>query len=602
MNNDDSFQAIKLGNKPYCDIVMKGGVTSGVVYPLAIIELARKYRFKNIGGTSAGAIAAALAAAAEVGREKDGFEKLDGISKEIPDSLPDFFQATESAKPLLDALKAFLGDKPVTHKLLSAFIALAKGFRWTTIIILVTFLMFAIVATYQYSLIVSFTVLLLGLAVWVCFIGWQLFNLIKDELPKQGFGVCPGLTQKGNNKLAITDWVSKKLDYIAALEVIDGRQRPLTFKDLYGEDEKNPLVNLEVITSNLAEGTPYRIPFESQKFFFKESELRNLFPDYVVNWMVEKSITYTEYNGAEENDEDPYRYLPFSKDLPVIFAVRLSLSFPFLLSAVSLYARDFNLKDKIEQQIPRKCWFSDGGICSNFPVHLFDRVLPSWPTFAITLEKYDESHHGNDRVSLPQKAGEGILKNLRQDNSTFDFVSAIIDTMQEWQDNLQSSSPAYRHRIVRVRLEQEEGGLNLMMPHKTVQKLADYGKEAGEKLREDFKWDRHRWIRYVTALAGYGKSYRQLLSAWDFSSNFFPGYDEFVKEYGNSKTIPFPQVGAWKKSAKKFISDLKDDAKNPEHRSLDNSKTIPKPEISVRMMPQFWSASAHLGSDTSDKE
>ena len=47
-----------------CDIVMKGGITSGVVYPHAICELARTYRFVDVGGTSAGAIAAAAAAAA----------------------------------------------------------------------------------------------------------------------------------------------------------------------------------------------------------------------------------------------------------------------------------------------------------------------------------------------------------------------------------------------------------------------------------------------------------------------------------------------------------------------------------------------------------
>jgi hypothetical protein len=43
----------------YCDMVMKGGITSGVVYPTAICELATQYQFRNIGGASAGAIAAA---------------------------------------------------------------------------------------------------------------------------------------------------------------------------------------------------------------------------------------------------------------------------------------------------------------------------------------------------------------------------------------------------------------------------------------------------------------------------------------------------------------------------------------------------------------
>src|ERR1035441_7687075 len=59
-----------------CDIVMKGGITSGVVYPLAVVCLAERFRLRNIGGTSAGAIAAAAAAAAELGRDSGGFDRL----------------------------------------------------------------------------------------------------------------------------------------------------------------------------------------------------------------------------------------------------------------------------------------------------------------------------------------------------------------------------------------------------------------------------------------------------------------------------------------------------------------------------------------------
>src|SRR3954470_22815659 len=55
-----------------CDLVMKGGITSGVVYPKLIAELATRYVFKNIGGTSAGAIAAAACAAAEYRRQASG--------------------------------------------------------------------------------------------------------------------------------------------------------------------------------------------------------------------------------------------------------------------------------------------------------------------------------------------------------------------------------------------------------------------------------------------------------------------------------------------------------------------------------------------------
>jgi hypothetical protein len=89
----------------------------------------------------------------------------------------------------------------------------------------------------------------------------------------------------------------------------------------------------------------------------------------------------------------------------------MSLSFPILLSAVPLYTicasalgKDGELTSdaskKIEKEretwadikdshevpeILQKNWFSDGGICSNFPIHFFDDWLPNRPTFGITL-------------------------------------------------------------------------------------------------------------------------------------------------------------------------------------------------------------------------
>jgi hypothetical protein len=52
-----------------CDLVMKGGITSGVVYPKAVVRVAREYQVRNVGGTSVGAIAAGLVAAAEYQRQ-----------------------------------------------------------------------------------------------------------------------------------------------------------------------------------------------------------------------------------------------------------------------------------------------------------------------------------------------------------------------------------------------------------------------------------------------------------------------------------------------------------------------------------------------------
>lgn len=94
-----------------CDIVLKGGVASGIVYPQAILTLAEKYRFRSIGGSSAGAIAAALAAAAEFGREAGGFEVLDGIRRDLlhEGAIFALFQPSERTRPLWETLTCFLG-------------------------------------------------------------------------------------------------------------------------------------------------------------------------------------------------------------------------------------------------------------------------------------------------------------------------------------------------------------------------------------------------------------------------------------------------------------------------------------------------------------
>ena len=59
-----------------CDLTMRGGTTSGVIYPLSVCSLAEHYVFRSIGGASAGAIAASATAAAEHGRLADQPESV----------------------------------------------------------------------------------------------------------------------------------------------------------------------------------------------------------------------------------------------------------------------------------------------------------------------------------------------------------------------------------------------------------------------------------------------------------------------------------------------------------------------------------------------
>ncbi|HEV7491101.1 MAG TPA: patatin-like phospholipase family protein, partial [Rhodanobacteraceae bacterium] len=96
---------------------MKGGITSGLVYPAAIAALSAHYRLRSIGGTSAGAIAAAAAAAAEYGRASGGFEKLAALPSELAQTTEDrpdatrllrLFEPQPSTRALFDLLLAGL--------------------------------------------------------------------------------------------------------------------------------------------------------------------------------------------------------------------------------------------------------------------------------------------------------------------------------------------------------------------------------------------------------------------------------------------------------------------------------------------------------------
>ena len=98
-----------------CDVIMKGGITSGVIYPLAICELANRYQLHNVGGTSAGAIAAAAAAAAERGRRRrladpaspaGGYARLAELPHNLGTQLLSLFRPAPSTRSLFEIMLA----------------------------------------------------------------------------------------------------------------------------------------------------------------------------------------------------------------------------------------------------------------------------------------------------------------------------------------------------------------------------------------------------------------------------------------------------------------------------------------------------------------
>jgi hypothetical protein len=484
-----------------CDIVMKGGVTSGVVYPLAVCELATIYRLRGIGGTSAGAISAAASAAAEFGRSNphkpksttSGFSGLASIPKtmEEPGNLLRLFRPNKETRLLFNLLLAVQRRREgiliglqrmlaVVSRLLTA----AVRSRWWWLIVLAAVpgtvlataldwpptgywwiglglaLLLAVLVSVGLSLIHSLrraeassvwvslgsliAVAAVGsgivflttwadseLMVWSLAVSWVVFTIgilggallavsftARRVIPANCYGLVTGSigASAAREVGPLSDWLTGQINKLAGKGYDDD---PLTFGELWkgpeglkkdpNEDPKEPFVNLQMLTTCITLGKSYRLPCDldlmprdpKRSFFFKPSEFKKLFPKTVVEFMEEHPPKVPK--GSEDKwdllvegfNRHELKPLPNAENLPVAVATRMSLSFPFLLSAVPLYAVDWSKRDREWDDEttqtnwqPEKCWFSDGGITSNFPVHFFDRLLPRRPTFGINLRPF----------------------------------------------------------------------------------------------------------------------------------------------------------------------------------------------------------------------
>lgn len=419
-----------------CDFVMKGGITSGVVYPPSILELQQEFRFRNVGGTSAGAIAAALTAAAELGRATGGFKRLRERSAELGDgeNLLNLFAPQDLTRPLLKtAIDVFMkGDTPPEGAKESLW-AKVRRYLGRARAAFALYLPDAVDQGRRYGGAVGLLaglVVLLPAALWLSLRGlngasWErlaeaagvtavlggigggllgelvapLVSLarITLSLPGKGyFGLSVGYEGE-ERKEVLTTWLADAIDYVAGRDI---QAAPLSFADLkanraVGEDSgKDVSISLRMVTSNLSHREPYLLPFDERGIFlFHEDDMRRFFPERVVTYLIQEAPAPNRIilpPGCH--------FLPKGDKLPVIVATRLSLSFPFLLCAIPLYTirstafQEKNQADKEGRPFQfemskhfQKNWFSDGGISSNFPIHFFDAWSPRRPTFGVNL-------------------------------------------------------------------------------------------------------------------------------------------------------------------------------------------------------------------------
>lgn len=493
---------------PPCDLIMKGGVTSGVVYPKMISRLARDFQFKNIGGTSTGAIAAAACAAAELGRQSGrnpaAFDTLEKLPEELGANgrLLGLFQPAPAMAAHFRVALTFIGHRSVPRALvrimpwfpwLSTTVAGCAGLAWTLHGHRLPWLLLILCLALATGLFAG----CLALGMWR--FGRQLVNGLEDNF----YGMCSGLGED-----ALTDWLDGYLNRLAGLDPI----RPLIFRDLWGDGgEQARDINLEVVTTALSQHASYAIPFRagSGAFYFDPQEWRRLFPEPVIAWLMRQPNA----DHGVPPGSDLIR-LPGNADLPVIVAVRMSLAFPLLLSSVPLYAHDFTEKSADGHATMKRIWFSDGGISSNLPLHFFDELLPEHPTFAINLKEAHPSHPiddtqpcgSNHRVYLASNNHDGAGRYWPAPTGGLPgFIGSIVSTALRWRDESLFPYPGYRDRIVQISLKDSEGGLHLAMSPAQIAAMAAAGKCAGELLYRRFHpggegWPNHQRMRLQSVL------------------------------------------------------------------------------------------------------
>lgn len=535
--------------RKYCDLVMKGGITSGLVYPTAAIALSKTYRFKNVGGTSAGAIAAAACAAAALGDRRKllarprhgaaarmGFEGLELVANDLasPGFIYALFQPSFGTRSVYRMLVTITGRKGWFRIAFSVVAAMAWSAGLEFLVILALFLGPA----YRFWGMPGLEAA--AAAAFFCALGGgALFGVMRvaRTMRRNFMGICTGMAPTplfGRKRDALTEWLHKVIQSLAGQTA----DKPLLFEDLWkaprfpDEPSSDKTLTLRVITTSISHHEPRSLPIEKNggQFWFREEEFRRLFPKEVVDSMIAANPVVT--------DKLRYHPLPPEGKLPVIVAARMSLSFPFLISAIPLYEPDFRnapraevtgearpaakrqidsadaltgggarAGDRIQDGMPfRVCWFSDGGISSNFPIHLFDAPLPRWPTFAIDLVNLRADDGGDQTIKLPEKNNQGWHRRYQSIANPFalrevsSFLFGIIGTMQNWRDLLLSRAPGHRERVVPVPLTKAEGGLNLNMPDKVLTDIAKKGTLAGQAL-EKFDFNNHWWIRWRNVAA-----------------------------------------------------------------------------------------------------
>jgi len=590
-----------------CDLIMQGGTASGVVYPYAVTEIAKDYRLRNIGGTSAGAIAAVLAAAAEYRRQAGGgtdwagFAAIERIAIDMGSTLESLFQPSPDVAPLFTLLRATISDTARRKgKPWALLLAGMRIFRWPLVIAMIAMAAFLVAAFLQGDVWLGAFGVALAVMAFVTWAAAALTRWLFKGLPRHNFGLCTGHRQDNAAAPALTDWLTDQIDLIAGNMDNGALGAPLTVGQLEGHQ-----IGVAAMTTDLSTQRPYQLPLQTRIHFFSEAEFLRLFPERVVSYL--KGENQPIEHGQDGVPKDLYP-LPDGPAFPVVLVARLSLSFPGLIEAVPLWRHDYELPKAPDDRYPlRRCLFSDGGISSNFPIHFFDALLPTRPTFGISLSNWEEVRHGQDRLFFPTTGRTSTNLPVQEIDGIGGFLFAILNTAKDWQDTMQSMLPGYAERIATVRLDKgSEGGMNLTMSPETIAQLTRYGRHAGVELRKRFSYvdpetlaprrisgfDQHRYNRAISLLPELEEALSRFAAALKAQPQGAPS-DAYTgrKVLTDFKSDHFGNTISWRKgpfvgladAVGKIGQDATEAFEDPTRKSVREGRDLPSIDTAIRL-------------------
>lgn len=608
----------------FCDLVLKGGVINGVAYPGFLMEVARRFHFHALGGTSVGAVAACLAAAAEYRRR---FGQLSGFNeglRELPRELGQamgsdgrmtrlhsLFQTDASVLPLfnliLDVIEAISKpeappanpaqsttqpsppDQQATS--LQRFFSLYR--RWQPLLNLhfppSMGLFWCLLYVVLFLAAFSQSLALVGIGACVLVItgvyGRYIVPLLSlwhtlVRLGKlEGFGFCSGMRSANSPNQGITEWLHQGIQDMAGVHYAS----PLTFEDLWqapcgpkdatGQADEHS-IHLFTITTCLSQGRAYKLPSmdPTARLFFRLSEFKKLFPAEVIAHLRRVSVpvdvstdpvlmryseredylcmgthTYTprevtdlqaklhknrsaviakltQAEQAQAHPDPDIRELPGAQ-LPIVVAARMSLSVPILFQAVPLLG--FDLQTPAEDMTLQRLWFTDGGLISNFPIHIFDQALPRWPSFGVQIEEegrqrtsssgqmnsfvpYFPDMDTSDRMVLVSQ----FWKNFNEPGhgpswrGVQQFLGSLMNAMLGGEDQAHLRMPHVRNRVLRIYTDGAIGNaFNIKVKPQQMMVVNQRSIEGGINLvgaylneihgyqQRPSLWVDHRWVR-----------------------------------------------------------------------------------------------------------